>query len=166
VNVSVYRSGLVGMMVLVLQTIVFAYHRTSYSFNSYLMLLYVVLYGAIETVFVIMMEQRRQKIAPNNHLLNDKKGLLRFWSNLGEGIFHGLTISLVIVLTLPNARLPGGKIFPVEAIHFSIYFLMLNVSVLRHLVYGQCSLTAIGVLAAVSYVLLLGAPWICAVAEP
>jgi hypothetical protein len=106
------------------------------------------------------MEQRRHKMSPNNYQLNDKKGLLRFWSNLGEGVLHGLTISLVIVLTLPNARLPGGKLFPVEAIHFSIYFLMLNVSVLRHLVYGQCSITAIGVLASVSYVLLLGAPWI------
>ena len=67
------------------------------------------------------------------------------------------------MLTLPNARLPGGKLFPVEALHLSIYFLLLSVSILRHLVYGQCSLTAIGVLASVSYVILLGAPWLLTV---
>lgn len=100
-------------MVLVLQSIVYAYHQQSYSLDSHLMLFYVVLYGAIETVFIILMEQRRHKIAPNNYQLNDKKGLLKFWSNLGEGILHGVTISLVVVMALPNARLPGGKLLPV-----------------------------------------------------
>lgn len=101
------------MIVLILQSVVFAYHQRSYSLDSHLALFYLIIYGTIETIFTILVEQRRQKLEPSNHELNDKKGLLRFWSNLGEGILHGLTISLVILLTIQNARLPGGKLFPV-----------------------------------------------------
>lgn len=40
---------------------------------------------------------------------------------------------------------------------------MLSVSVLRHLVYGQCSITAVAVLSLISYVVLLAAPWLLTV---
>ena len=56
--------------------------------------------------------------------------------NVLEGFAHGSVIGIVVLMTLPNARLAGGKIFPVEAVHFSIYFLMISVSIFRHLVNG------------------------------
>ena len=71
----------------------------------------------------------------------------------------------MVILTLPNARLAGGKLFPVEALHFSIYFLLLNVSILRHLVSRTCAKAAVFVLAVVSYILLLGSPWLVTLSE-
>ena len=47
VNVSIYRSGMVGMVAFIIQTVVFAMHGKSYNFDSSLMFLYVVVYGAL-----------------------------------------------------------------------------------------------------------------------
>lgn len=68
--------------------------------------------------------------------MKDKESNLKFWTNFAEGIVHGATIGVVVLMTLPNARLSGGRLFPVEAIHFSIYFLIVSVSIFRHLVSG------------------------------
>lgn len=96
----------------------------------------------------------------NDYQIKDKKESLKFWTNVAEGLVHGVTIGVVVLLTLPNARLSGGKLFPVEAIHFAIYFSMLSVSIFRHLVSGECSRGAVLVLALISYPLLLGGPWL------
>lgn len=153
------------MVAFVLQTIVFALHGRSYSLDSNLMFLYVVAYGALETIFVILVEHRKQKAPEGNCQLKEKKSSLKFWASLLEGAIHGLTIALVVTLTLPNARLAGGKLFPVEALHFSIYFLLLNVSVVRHLVSRGCAKAAVGVLGGASYVLLLGSPWVVTLSQ-
>jgi hypothetical protein len=83
-----------------------------------------------------------------------------------EGLIHGGTIATIVMITLPNARLDGGKLFPVEAIHFSIYFLILNASIFRHLMGGDCSRLAVGVLALISYPILLGALWLVPFIDP
>ena len=70
------------------------------------------------------------------------------------------------MLTLPNARLSGGKIFPVEAIHFSIYLLMLSVSIFRHVINGECKRIYVLVLAGISYPILLGLPWLIVIFRP
>jgi len=71
-----------------------------------------------------------------------------------------------VLMTLPNARLSGGKIFPVEAIHFSIYILMISVSIFRHMINGECKKMHVVVLAAVCYPILLGLPWLIVVFRP
>lgn len=163
VNISIYRSTLLGTLALILQTVVFATQGTSYNLDSTLIFFYVVIYGSLETIFIIKLEQRKSKEVSNDYQIKDKKETLRFWTNVAEGLVHGVTIGVVVLLTLPNARLAGGKLFPVEAIHFSVYFLMVSASILRHLVGGECSRMAVGVLALISYPLLLGAPWLFAV---
>jgi hypothetical protein len=47
VNASIYRAGLLGMVVFILQTTVFALHGTSYALDGQLMFCYVVLYGLL-----------------------------------------------------------------------------------------------------------------------
>ena len=101
------------MTALVLQTVVFAMQGTSYSLDSRLVFLYVVVYGVLETIFIIIIEHRRQNLNSCNYQINDKKTNLRFWTNLVEGFVHGATIAVVVIFTLPNARLSGGKLFPV-----------------------------------------------------
>lgn len=87
---------------------------------------------------------------------------INFFTNIIEAIMHGLTISFVVLLTLPNARFSDGRLFPVEALHFSIYFLLITVSIFRHMIYGQCSKFSIFVLAIISYPVLFGALWLMA----
>ena len=79
---------------------------------------------------------------------------------------HGVTIGVVVLMTLPNARLSGGKIFPVEAIHFSIYILMVSVSVFRHIINGECKRIHVLVLAGICYPILLGLPWLIVIFRP
>ena len=81
-------------------------------------------------------------------------------------MLHGITISGSVLLILPNARLAGGKLFPIEGVHFSIYLLMINVSILRHLVNGECSKLAVLILGLLSYPLLLGVLWLVVLARP
>jgi hypothetical protein len=111
------------------------------------------------------MEHRKRKLTCSSYQVKDQKSNLKFWTSLTEGITHGITIAVVVLLTLPNARLPGGKLFPVQALHFSIYFLLVSVSVLRHMVSRHCSHLAVLLLALVSYTLLLGVPWLMALGE-
>ena len=84
---------------------------------------------------MIKIEHRKERTI-NDYQIKDKKSTLAFVTNLIEGAVHGVSIAMVVIMTLPNARLKGGKLFPVEAIHFSIYFLMSSVSMFRHLVNG------------------------------
>ncbi len=79
---------------------------------------------------------------------------------------HGATIAVVVLMTLPNARLSGGKIFPVEAIHFSIYILMISVSIFRHIINGECKRIHVLVLAAICYPVFLGLPWLIVIFQP
>ena len=62
IDTSVYRALAILTMAAVLQTFVFASHGTSYALNGSLVALYVVAYGGIETVFTILVEQRRSKV--------------------------------------------------------------------------------------------------------
>jgi len=134
---------------------------TSYNLNGILVSFYLVVYGAIETIFTIKLEQRKSKKQPSNdNPIKDKQSQITFWCNFSEGLLHGGTIAAAVLLTLPNARLAGGKLFPVEAVHFSIYFLVINVSIFRHLISGNCSKLAVIVLAIISYPLLLGGLWL------
>ena len=123
-------------------------------------MLYVGIYGALETIFIIFVEHRKRREYLDVYQIKDKKTSLKFWTNLAEGLIHGFTIAIVVVMTLPNARRTGGKLFPVESLHFGIYFLLLNVSIFRHFVSRVCPKLAIFVLAAVSYVIMLGTPWV------
>lgn len=66
-------------------------------------------------------------------------------------------------MTLPNARFNDGRIFPVESIHYCIYFLLITVSIFRHVIQGECSKQAILILSTVSFIILLGILWIFAV---
>lgn len=61
VNISVYRATLLGTIAFILQTMVFAMQGTSYNLDSTLIFFYVVIYGALETIFIIKLEQRKQK---------------------------------------------------------------------------------------------------------
>jgi hypothetical protein len=60
-GVSIYRSALIGAVAFVLQTVVAAYQGTSYNLDSKLVFLYVVVYGALETLFVIKLEYKKHK---------------------------------------------------------------------------------------------------------
>jgi hypothetical protein len=71
-----------------------------------------------------------------------------------------------VLLVLPKARLAKGKLFPIQGVHFSIYLLMINVSVLRHFINGECSKLAVFVLGLLSYPLLLGILWLVVLAQP
>ncbi len=102
----------------------------------------------------------------NDFCIKDKRTSIKFWANVIEGLVHGVTIGVVVLLTLPNARLSGGKIFPVEAIHFSIYLLMISVSIFRHLINGECKRIHVLVLGAISYPILLGLPWLVVIFRP
>lgn len=53
VNISIYRSTLLGTVAFILQTVVFASQGTSYNLDSALIFLYVVVYGCLETIFII-----------------------------------------------------------------------------------------------------------------
>ena len=91
---------------------------------------------------------------------------MKFVTNIIEAVIHGATISIVTLMALPNARFSDGRLFPVEAIHYCIYFLLITVSIFRHSIHGECSKTAIGVLSLVSYPILLGILWILAAISP
>lgn len=61
---------------------------------------------------------------------------MKFITNIVEAAVHGGTVATVVLLTLQDARFSDGRIFPIEALHFSIFFLLINVSVFRHLIHG------------------------------
>ena len=57
-------------------------------------------------------------------------------------------------------------LFPVEALHFSIYFLLVSVSIFRHLIHQHCPKAALLVMAVITYTVLFGSPWLIALAVP
>jgi hypothetical protein len=165
IDASLYRSVLMGTVAMCVQTIAYAQQGTSYNLNGTLTALYIVVYGTIETLFTIKTEQRRGK-SQVFEKVKEKEYWIKFVSNIIEAVIHGATISIVVLMALPNARFSDGRLFPVESIHYCIYFLLITVSIFRHGIHGECSKAAIGVLSLVSYPILLGILWVLAAISP
>jgi hypothetical protein len=166
IHISIYRAALITTIALVIEIRVCSEMGTSYNLDGTLTALYVMFYGAIETIFTIKLQQRRGKELNRDNYIKEMRSQVNFWTNLLEGLLHGTIIAGTVLLVLPNARLAGGKLFPVQGIHFSIYLLMINASILRHLVNGQCSKWAVLVLALLSYPVLLGVLWLVVLVRP
>ena len=92
--------------------------------------------------------------------MEDKKAKIDFMTNIIEGIIHGISITVIVMKTLPNARLSAGRIFPIEALHFSIYFLLICISIFRHKIRGHYPIKSILLLTLVSFVVLFGVLWL------
>jgi phage-related protein len=81
IDASIYRSILIGTVAFTIQTVVYAQQGTSYNLNGVLTALYIVVYGTIETLFTIKIEQKRGK-AQIYEKVKNKEYWIKFITNI------------------------------------------------------------------------------------
>lgn len=81
IDAAIYRSIVIFSVAFTIQTIVYASQGTSYNLNGVLTALYIVVYGAIETMFTIKIEQKKGK-SQMYEKVKEKEYWIKFATNI------------------------------------------------------------------------------------
>jgi hypothetical protein len=80
IHTSIYRATLITTIALGIEIAVCSVSGTSYNLDGTLTAMYVMLYGAIETIFTIKLMQKKSKELKDN-CIKDTHSQVKFWTN-------------------------------------------------------------------------------------